>query len=359
LPEDERGDEQQDGYRPFWSGTITFGLVSVPVDLLPANRPRRISLRMLAPDGTPLKREYWSAGSKEQVDTESTVHAYELDGGMFVEVTDEELEELAPEKTREIDLRLFVDKDELDPVFFERAYFLAPSKGANKPYRLLVSAMESTGKAGIATFVMREREYLVAIIAENGLLRAETMRFADEIRSPEDAELPKPKKVDKKTVQRLSKALDELFEGELDPDELQDRRTRGIEKLVKSKLSAGKDVVKAPADDERPAEGALGTEDRLVIDLMEELKRRMKGAASEEKEPVRAEGQRKPARAAAKKGGSKARASSKEPTPSKSGDDDLESRSKQELYDMAQELDIDGRSKMTKKELVRAIQRSG
>lgn len=354
MPEDERGEEQQDGYRPFWSGTITFGLVSVPVDLLPANRPRRVSLRMLAPDGTPLKREYWSAGGKEPVESENTVHAYELDG-KFVEVTDEELEELAPEKTREIDLRLFVDKDELDPVFFERAYFLAPSRGANKPYRLLVSAMESTGKAGIATFVMREREYLVAILAENGLLRAETMRFADEIRSPEDADLPKTRKPDRKTVQRLSKALDALFEEDLDPDELQDRRSRGIEKLVKSKLSAGKDVVKAPADDARPAEGALGTEDRLVIDLMEELKRRMKGAASEEKEPARTEGPRKPARAAAKKGRSKGRSAA----ASKSGDDDLESRSKQELYDMAQELDIDGRSKMTKKDLIRAIRKAG
>jgi DNA end-binding protein Ku len=349
LPErDDDREEQSEGYRPFWSGTITFGLVSVPVDLLPANRPGRVSLRMLAPDGTPLKREYWSAGGKEQVDAESTIHAYELDDGRFVEVTDEELEELAPRKTREIDLRLFVERDALDPVFFERAYFLAPAKGANKPYRLLVEAMESTGKAGIATFVMREREYLVAIIAENGLLRAETMRFADEIRSPEDAELPKPEKVDKKDVRRLSKALDALFEKELDPDELQDRRSRGIEKLVRSKLSAGRDVVKAPPEEERTAEGALGTEDRLVIDLMEELKRRMKGAAGDEREPAATT--RKPARAASRKGGSKERGASK---------DDLESRSKQELYDMAQELDIDGRSKMTKKELVQALRKSG
>ncbi|HET6617271.1 MAG TPA: Ku protein, partial [Gemmatimonadota bacterium] len=309
-----------------------------------------VSLRMLAPDGTPLKREYWSTSGKEAVESEQTVHAYELNNGKFVEVTDEELQELAPRKTREIDLRLFVDKDELDPVFFERAYFLAPSKGANKPYRLLVSAMESTGKAGIATFVMREREYLVAIIAENGVLRAETMRFADEIRSPEDAELPKPNKVDEKEVRRFAKALEGLFGKELDPDELEDRRSRGIEKLVRSKLSAGKDVVKAPADEERPAEGALGTEDRLVIDLMEELKRRMKGATPEE-EPAKAEGPRKPARPAAKKGHSKGRGESK------SGDD-LESRSKQELYDMAQELGIEGRSKMTKDQLLRAIQRS-
>ena len=116
------------------------------VDLLPANRPSRISLRMLAPDGTPLKREYWSAGGKEQVDTENTVHAYEMDG-KFVEVTDEELEELAPEKTREIDLRLFVDKDELDPVFFERAYFLAHPMIPNDVLANGIRRMQAEAKA--------------------------------------------------------------------------------------------------------------------------------------------------------------------------------------------------------------------
>src|SRR5688500_3772374 len=110
-----------------------------------------------------------------------------------------------------------------------------------------------------------------------------------------------PEKVEKKAVRRFAKALEGLFEDERDPDELEDRRSRGIEKVVRSKLSVGKDVVKAPADEERPAEGALGTEDRLVIDLMEELKRRMKGAAAEEKEPAGTEGPRKPARAASKK----------------------------------------------------------
>jgi DNA end-binding protein Ku len=94
--------------------------------------------------------------------------------------------------------------------------------------------MESADKAGIATFVMREREYLVAIIAENGILRAETMRFADEIRSAEDAGLPKRSRVEKKAVRRFARALDDLYAEELDPDELEDRRSRAIEKLVRS-----------------------------------------------------------------------------------------------------------------------------
>lgn len=351
-PDDEQV-EAQDGYRPFWSGTITFGLVSVPVDLLPANRPRRVSLRMLAPDGTALKREYWSAREEGPVESGQTVHGYELDDGRFVEVTDEELEELAPEKTREIDLQLFVDRDELDPVFFERAYFLAPSKGAVKPYRLLVAAMESTRKAGIATFVMREREYLVAIIAENGLLRAETMRFADEIRSAEDAGLPKRAKVEKKEVRRVTRALDDVFAEELDPDELTDRRSREIEKLVRSKLAAGRDVVEAPPAAERVAEGGRGSEERIVIDLMEELRRRMKGGgagATERAAPSKAAASRKatPSTDGGRRGGS-ARKGRAAP--------ELESRSKEELYEMAKDLDIEGRSKMTKTELVRAIRR--
>jgi DNA end-binding protein Ku len=344
LPEPgEEQVEEQGAQRPFWSGTITFGLVSVPVDLLPANRPGRVSLRMLAPDGTPLRREYWSPREEEPVENERTVHAYELEDGRFVEVTDEELEELAPEKTREIDLRLFVDRDELDPVFFERAYFLAPSKGATKPYRLLVAAMESAAKAGIATFVMREREYLVAIIAENGILRAETMRFADEIRSPEDAGLPKRSKVEKKNVRRLARALDALFAEELDRDELVDQRSRGIEKIVSAKLAAGRDVVAAPVEEERVAAGERGGEERIVIDLMEELKRRMKGGGAAPTERA----------APSKDGGKRGRSTSKDRQAS-----ELESRSKEELYEMAKDLDIEGRSKMTKAELVRAIRRS-
>ena len=335
MPErDEDQVEEQSGARPFWSGTITFGLVSVPVELLPANRPRRVSLRMLAPDGTPLRREYWSPRAKESVESGETVHAYEIEDGRFVEVTDEELEELAPRKTREIDLRLFVDRDELDPVFFERAYFLAPSKGATKPYRLLAAAMESSNQAGIATFVMREREYLVAIIAENGLLRAETMRFADEIRSPEDAGLPARSKVEKKAVRRFAAALEDLFADELDPDELEDRRSRAIEELVRAKLAAGKDVVAPPAGRESTGESGGVAGDRAVIDLMEELRRRMKSGGA-------------PAGRNAPDPGRQARIPA-----------DLESRSKQELYDLAKRLDIEGRSRMTKGDLLRAIRRS-
>lgn len=115
------------------------------------------------------------------------MRGYEVEKDRFILVDDEELVALAPEKSQEIDLKRFVELSEIDPVYFERAYFLAPDRDAVKAYRLLARTMEEAGRAGIATFVMRGKEYLVAIIAEQGFLRAETLRFHDELRIPGDA----------------------------------------------------------------------------------------------------------------------------------------------------------------------------
>jgi DNA end-binding protein Ku len=192
LP-DEELDEQSASNRPFWSGTITFGLVSIPVNLFPANRGDRVSLRMLGPNGKPLARRYYSEQSGRDLDAEDIVRGYEIKKDRFVDVTDEELERLAPERSRDINLRRFVDDKSIPRLYFERGYFLAPA-GSTRAYHLLAQTMERTGRAGIATFVMRGKEYLVAITADNGILRAETMRFADEIRAPEAIGLPKKQK---------------------------------------------------------------------------------------------------------------------------------------------------------------------
>lgn len=152
--------------RPFWSGTISFGLVSIPVNLFPANRDSKVSLRMLGPDGTPLKRDYFSAESGKDLEDSETSRGFETSTGKVVTVTDEELERLAPEKTRTIDLRLFVPHEEISPLYFNRAYFLTPADKSAKAYRLLAETMERKKRVGIATFVMRAKEYLVAIISE-------------------------------------------------------------------------------------------------------------------------------------------------------------------------------------------------
>ena len=184
----------EDAARPraFWSGLLSFGLVSIPVELFPAHRSHGGALRMLDADGTPLARRYYCPADDEDVPAEHLVHGYELDNGRIVVVTDEELEALAPKKSREIDLRLFVDRDSIPALYFERSYFLAPGADSGKAYRLLCAVMERSRRAGIATFVMRDREYLIAIFAEGGLLRGETLRFHGEVRSSSDVGLPKP-----------------------------------------------------------------------------------------------------------------------------------------------------------------------
>lgn len=208
--------------------------MSVPVALYPATRPRSVSLRMVDEHGTPLARRYVCSKEGKELDDDDLVRGYEVEKGKFVVVTDEELEALEPRKAREIDLQLFVPLDEIDPICLERAYFLPPAGGTAKAYRLLAAVMEKSGRAGIATFVMRAKEYLVAILAENGILRAETLRFEKEIRKPDDAGLPKRKKAPAAEVKKFAQALTR-HSGKVDFHEFLDERARRLEKLVAKK----------------------------------------------------------------------------------------------------------------------------
>jgi DNA end-binding protein Ku len=159
----------------FWSGALSFGLVNVPVIVFPASRHSRVRLRMISPDGAFLQRRFYCPRDGKEIGFQDIVRGYELDDGSYIVVTDQELEEIEPRKTREIELREFVDLSEVAPAFMERGYYLTPGKGAARAYQLLAEVMEQNRRAGIATFVMRDREYLVAIFAQNGILCAETL----------------------------------------------------------------------------------------------------------------------------------------------------------------------------------------
>lgn len=258
--------------RSFWSGTISFGLVSVPVNLFPANRSGGVGLRMLDEDGTPLARRYYDPETDREVPSHRLVRGFEIEQDEFVVVTDAELEALEPEKTREIDLRRFVERDAIPPILFERAYFLTPAGNSTKAYRLLAATMESTGRAGIATFVMRTKEYLVAIIAEGGILRAETLRFPDEIRPAEEIDLPEPPELDAKRVKGVRTAVGKLTRKTLDESELEDDYARRLRALVEEKRKQGRDVVSVDGAVVE-AGGADEDDESDVIDLMEVLKR--------------------------------------------------------------------------------------
>ncbi len=255
--------------RPMWSGTVSFGLVSIPVNLLPGVRHTQIGLRMLGGGGTPLSRRYACSVEDKIIPPEHIVRGYEVKPDTFVVVTDEELESLAPEQSRDIDLRRFVKLAEIDPVFFDHPYYLTPSAGSTKAYRLLAETMDKTGLAGIATFVMRGKEYLIAIIAEGGLLRAETLRMVDEIRSAEQVGLPKPKKAARAAVTRVTKAIHSLTARTVDPKDLIDERNRRLVALIGKKEREGHDIVTSTA--------AAEPGDANVVDLMEKLRRSLEG----------------------------------------------------------------------------------
>jgi DNA end-binding protein Ku len=265
VPDVDDGEESEGGQaRPFWSGLLSFGLVSIPVDLIPAHRSSGSTLRMLDADGTPLARRYYCPADEQEVDAAHLVHGHELANGKVVVVTDEELESLAPKKSREIDLRRFVDRDQIDPLYFERSYFLAPGKDSGKAYRLLSAVMEKSRRAGIATFVMRDREYLVAIFSDDGLLRAETLRFAAEVRSSAAIGLPKPVRVEPKLLQKLTRAVEGLEQKSWVSSEVVDAHA-AIRELAEKKYQKKKDVIEVG---QGSSEGGA-----QVIDLMEVLRK--------------------------------------------------------------------------------------
>ncbi|HSE19660.1 MAG TPA: Ku protein [Pyrinomonadaceae bacterium] len=261
-------EEESAGGRPFWSGTLTFGLVSVPVSLFPATRSNRTSLRMLGPDGQPLARKYYAEKTGKDLDADEVVRGFEINKEKYVIVTDEELERLAPEKTRDIDLKQFVPAESIPPIYFERGYFLTPAAGSQKAYKLLAETMDKSGLAGIATFVMRGKEYLVAIFSDKGILRAETMRFADELRSPSDVGLPKKKEPPKATVTKFEKLIANKSKKRFTPTKLADKQSDSLLKLVKKKEKKRENVVKV--------EEEVDT-DRKVVDLVKILKQSLGG----------------------------------------------------------------------------------
>jgi DNA end-binding protein Ku len=257
--------------RSLWSGTITFGLVSIPVELLSAVRPRQTAMRLVDKAGHALGRQYHCSKEGKKLATEDLVRGYQTDSGKLVEITDEEFESVAPEMSADIELRNFVPLEQIPPLYFQKPYFLAPSGKSAKAYHLLAATMEHTGRVGIGSFVMRGHEYLVAIVSDNGVLRADTLRYADEIRTPEAIGLPKQAKVAAKKVEQFAKEIDALTRDELDVSELQDQEAAALQKLVEAKQRDRDNVIHPTGLEEEDVEAAAGG--AKIIDLMQVLRK--------------------------------------------------------------------------------------
>lgn len=236
--------------RAIWSGTISFGLLNVPVRMYSAVARRNIALREIREsDSARIKHRRVAEGTDEEVPYENIVKAYELSPGQYVPLTKDEMAALAPEKTRAIDVQDFVDIEEIDPMYFDSPYYLGPAEGAEKAYSLLAAAMENSGKAAIARFVFRNKEHLSAIRASDGVLTLTTMRFHDEVVPPselDDALPDKQPKVAKREREMAEQLIDSLST-EFDPGAYRDEHREQLLALIERKAE-GKEIVAPEAE---------------------------------------------------------------------------------------------------------------
>jgi DNA end-binding protein Ku len=179
--------EHEAGTQGIWSGTISFSLVAIPVQLVKAVEPDRVSFRMLhSKDYSPLMRRMVCPKEGKIVSPDEIIRGYEIGPDKYILITDEELESVSPERSRTIEIVEFIDMDDVDPIYYNHPYYLVPAKGGEKAYRLLVEVMRRTNKAGLAKFVLGEREYLVALKSTKGALSLITLHYSEEILSDEE-----------------------------------------------------------------------------------------------------------------------------------------------------------------------------
>jgi DNA end-binding protein Ku len=232
--------------RSIWSGTISFGLVSIPVKLFTAVREQRVAFHMLHDqDHVRLQRKMFCPADGKEVHAEHIVKGYEVAPDQYVIVQQRELEALYPEKSRAIEIENFVDLSQIDPMFFDRPYYLVPGEQAAKAYRLLVQAMTKSGKVGVARFVMRDHEYLAALRPIGDLLCLYTMRFTQEVVAPGTLPAPAHVKVDDREL-KMAEQLIESLEKQFNPADYHDDYQRKVLELIEAK-TGGKEVVTQPA----------------------------------------------------------------------------------------------------------------
>src|SRR5919198_5610632 len=241
--------------RAIWSGSISFGLLNVPVRLYSPVSRKPVSFRERGgSDKSRIRHKRVAESDGEEVPYEEIVKGYEVAPEQYVVLTRDELEELDPKKTRAIEIQDFVDLDEIDPIYFDHPYYLGPDKGAEKPYALLVKAMSDERKVAVARFVLRNREYLAAIRPMGKVLTMATMRFADEVVTPEELGedvIPEDgRKLDKREVDMAKRLIDSLST-DFDADKYRDEYREELLALIGRK-ARGEEIVESVSEEPKP-----------------------------------------------------------------------------------------------------------
>jgi DNA end-binding protein Ku len=252
-----------------WSGTISFGLVAIPVRLVKAVESGRISFRLLhSKDHSPLARRMFCPKDQTMVPPEEIIRGFEITPDKYVLVTDEELESLSPERSRTIEIVEFIDMKEVDPIYFDHPYYLIPLKGGEKAYRLLVEVMRRTNKAGLAKFVLAEREYLVAVKSMEGALGLITLHYSNEVLPDEDI-APKKGKIEADDESRMKESIEQMIE-DFNPGKYANERRKKIVALLEKKAKE-QTLVEAPAIEEEEGGGPPD-----LVSALEESMRKVK-----------------------------------------------------------------------------------
>jgi DNA end-binding protein Ku len=303
--------------RAIWSGAITFGLVNVPVRMYSAISEHKLHFHWVhEKDESPIGYQKICKLEDKPVDDDEVVKAFEFEPGEYVFMEDEDFEAARVEGYKTIDITDFVPYDQIDPIYFARTYYLGPQEGGEKVYSLLTRAMEESGLAGIAKFVMRDRQNLGCLRVRNGVITLEQMYFADEIRELDEIK-PGSARVSKEELAMAEQLIDN-FSGEFEPKKYKDTYRDALCEVIKAKRK-GKQV-----------HHAAETEEAAPPDLLEALRASIAAA-----------------------GGGNGRSRSRSKQNGSNGD--LSSLSKAELEKRAKKAKIPGRSKMSKDELVEAL----
>jgi DNA end-binding protein Ku len=278
--------------RAIWKGSISFGLVNIPIALYPATRREELKFRLLRKtDLSPVNYKRVAEKDGKEVAWDEIVKGYEYEKGKYVVLKDEDFQRVDLEATQTVDIKDFVDQEEIDPMFFYKPYYLEPQKGGDKAYALLRDALKDTNKVGVAKVVIKTRQYLAGVKPEDGVLVLELMHFADELADPEKLHVPKKMEVGKREM-NMAKSLIDSMASKWEPDKYKDDYREALMEVIEEKVEAGgKEIEEKPRKAPKPTK---------VIDLVSVLQKSLEQTGTKKKAAAKArKKQKQPAKKAA------------------------------------------------------------
>lgn len=278
--------------RAIWKGSISFGLVNIPIALYPATRSEELKFRLLRKtDLSPVNYKRVAEKGGKEVPWNQIVKGYEYEKGKYVVLKDEDFQRVDLEATQTVDIQDFVDQEEIDPMFFYKPYYLEPQKGGDKAYALLRDALKDTNKVGVAKVVIKTRQYLAGVKPEDGALVLELMHFADELADPEKLHVPKKTDVGKREM-NMAKSLIDSMTSKWEPEKYKDDYREALMEVIEEKVEAGgKEIQAKPRKAPKPTK---------VIDLVSVLQKSLEQTGTKRKSTAKSRGkQKQPARKAA------------------------------------------------------------